>query len=432
MSALLCIGVPTFERADDLERLLAYLERQLRDTAEDIAVLVSDNASTDRTPDLLRAAAERLPWLHVHRQPTNLGAPPNIRWLIEQAGDSEYLWLIGDDDVPHEGALATVVDLLRAERPAWLHLPHRWVEPSGRVVGGSPVTGVVQRYDNAADMYRAHHHWLTFMSASIIRTTELQRAIREVRSDNAYIPLLWFFRAGLDGPCAVAAEHLLDGGTEITWADRRHTIMTLDFTALYDDGLHAGLSEAEFGASLDGLYVNGWAFDLWERLPIERLAEAVTRFPQSRGLRDYLWRLARAQNRRDLLAVLDDAARSVGDDRIARELVAAGEEAFAAGSPQAALERFTEAAARLPGLTAAWNDLAVTAHHLGLPDARAYVEHALFVAPHDRDALLNRGAIRFAGGDRLGAQADAARVIERDPEDAEARALLALAGGRRP
>ena len=44
-----------------------------------------------------------------------------------------------------------------------------------------------------------------------------------VHTDNAYIPLLWFFRAGLDGPC-VAAAGLLDGGTEITWADRRHTM----------------------------------------------------------------------------------------------------------------------------------------------------------------------------------------------------------------
>ena len=428
MSSLLCIGIPTFERADDLERLLACLERQLSDAGEDVTVFVSDNASADRTPELLREAAERLPWLRVHRQPTNLGAPPNIQWLIDHAGDSEYLWLIGDDDIPHDGALATVVGLLRAERPAWLHLPHRWVDPSGRVVGTSPARGHVERYASAADMYRAHHHWLTFMSASIVRTRGLQQSIREVHTDNAYIPLLWFFSAGLDGPCVAAAEHLLDGGTEITWADRRHTIMTLDFTALYDDGLHAGLSEAEFGATLDGFYVNGWAFDLWERLPIERLAEAVARFPQSQGLRDYLWRLARAQGRRDLLAVLDHAARAVGDDRIARELVAAGEEAFAGGDAQAAAQRFAEATARLPGLSAAWNDLAVTAHHLGLPDARAYVEHALFVAPHDRDALLNRGAIRLAGGDRVGAHADAASVIERDPEDAEARQLLTLAG----
>ena len=318
MSALLCIGIPTFERADDLEHLLACLERQLSDAREDVTVFVSDNASADRTPELLREAAERLPWLRVHRQPTNLGAAPNMHWLIDHAGGSEYLWLIGDDDVPHDGALAAVVDLLRGERPAWLHLPHRWVDPSGRVVGASPARGHVERYADAGDMYRAHHHWLTFLSASIVRTRGLQQSIREVRCDNAYIPLLWFFRAGLDGPCVAAAEHLLDGGTEITWADRRHTIMTLDFTALYDDGLHAGLSEAEFGATLDGFYVDDWAFDLWERLPIEPLADAVARFPQSQGLRDYLWRLARAQTRRDLLAVLDDAARAVGDDAVAR------------------------------------------------------------------------------------------------------------------
>jgi Flp pilus assembly protein TadD len=223
----------------------------------------------------------------------------------------------------------------------------------------------------------------------------------------------------------VAPDHLIDGGTEISWADRRHRIMTLDFTSLYDDGLHVGLSEEEFGASLDGLYANDFAFDLWQQLPIEQLAAVVGRFPQSRALRSYLWRIARAQDRRDLLGVLDRAARALGDDTTAEELLKAGEAAFAAGDAVSAAESFAAAAALMPTSATVWNDLAVTAHHLGRPNARAHIEQALFLAPDEPETLLNRSAIRLAGGDRAGARADATRVIELDPENPGARQLLA-------
>lgn len=426
MTSLLSICVPTYNRAPCLAALLDRLAAELTHCEDDIEVLVADNASPDGTAELLEAAAAVHPWLRVHRQPRNLGAPANIAWLIENASPADYLWVIGDDDLILEGGLQTVRWLLVDERPAWLHLPHVWVDGDGRPIGGSTPPGSVQRYATSADMYRAHHHWLTFMSASVARTEALQTAVREIETDNAYHPLLWFFRAGRAGPCVVAPHPVLHGACEISWADRKHVIQTIHFTSLYDEGLHQGLTPEEFARTLDGLYANEWGLDLWRQIPLERLAEVVERFPQSTSLREYLWRLAHEQGRRDVLPALDRAACAAGAGEAAGELLAAGERAFVAGDAPRAAAAFEAAAQCLPTCATTWSNLAVAAHQLGRADIPALLETALFVDPGNLDALVNRAALRLSGGDRAGARADAIRVSELDPGNASAVQLLEL------
>ncbi|MGH2859460.1 MAG: glycosyltransferase, partial [Solirubrobacteraceae bacterium] len=292
--ARICICVPTYNRAAQLRALLSRLDGELRACSESVMVLVADNASQDSTPDLLRAAAAERPWLTVHRHPANLGAAGNIEWLVTNAPEADYLWLLCDDDLVVEGGLRRMLDLLGAERPAWLFMPHIWVDEQGRRLGGSPIPASTERFDGSAEMYLAWHHWLTFASASVLESRGLREAVAATRTANAYHPLLWFFRTALSGRCVVAADCLIQGSADISWADRRHEYQTLHFTALYDEGLHAGLSAAEFGASLDGLYTDGFGFDLWQLQPLETLAERVRRFPQSRSLRRYLFELGRA------------------------------------------------------------------------------------------------------------------------------------------
>jgi tetratricopeptide (TPR) repeat protein len=393
MTPLLCICVPTYNRAGDLGRLLECLDREIGGR-DDVVVQVSDNASPDGTAALLADAATTRPWLKAFRQEENVGAVRNLQWLIEHAPAAEYLWLFGDDDLIAPGALASIVETLEAERPAWLFLPHQWIDEALNVVGGSPAPGELQQFAGAGELFRAYDHWLTFLSASILRADALREAGRAVQSENAYIPMLWYFRAGLEGPCSVAPHSWVLGGQEISWRDQQHVFLTLHFTALYDDGLHAGVSAEEFGAALDGLYRRD--YDLlhhWRRIELEQLAALVERFPQSQGLRGYLWTIAFEQGRRDVLGALDGAVRAMGADEQARALVAAGEEAFAAGDALHAARQFDAAAQLAPTLAEAWNDLSVALHHLGHADALRAVESALFAAPDDADAQSNHAAI---------------------------------------
>lgn len=420
---LLTICVPTFNRNADLSLLLGRLDDEIG-RREDVIVLVSDNASTDGTPRLLEGAQRRLSWLRTHRQPQNLGAAGNLAWLVEHAPPCDYLWCCGDDDLIVPGGLELVLHLLREDQPVWLFLPHLWVD-GGKVVGGSPAPGSIERHATGPDLYRAYHHWLTFLTASILRREAFQEAVRTVRTENLYIPLLWFFKAGYSGPCTVAPHHLLHASQAISWADRAHIVQTLHFVGLYDEGLHVGLTEEEFGRSLDGLYRGGWGLDQWRRVPLEQLVKAVARFPQSSGLRTYLWTISRERGIYEALPTLDAAAHAVGADSTARELVAAGEAAFEAGATQEAVQAFASAASAMPTFVTAWNDLGVALHQLGHPAAAEAIDAALFVAPDDVDARLNRAELRLADGAGAAAVSDVRHVLEVQPGNEAAAELLA-------
>ena len=390
----LCLCVPPYDRAAQVRSLLDVLEREIGDR-DDVLVLISDNASPDATPEVLAEAARRLPWLRVHRQPENVGPFLNTRWLVENAPpEAEYLWTFGDDDAPYPGTIDRTIALRREHRPAWLFHPYEYVDGDGVRDRAIPLgDGQVRVYPDAGAMWADWHHYLTFLSASVTRAAALRAAAREITAANAYQPALWFFRAGLEGPCVSAGAYGLSCCTDISWKDVAHEYQTLHYTSLYDDGLRLGMSEAEFGASLDGLYAHGFGRAEWSRVPIERLAATVRRFPQCEATRTYLWELACAQGRADVLVDLDAGCRAIGLHDEAQRLRAEGEAAFHAGRPFDAARLFEAAATLVPTLPGALNDLAVALHYAGHPQAAVSARLALFVDPSDDDAHENLRAI---------------------------------------
>jgi glycosyltransferase involved in cell wall biosynthesis len=391
---LLAICIPTYNRAEPLGRLLDRLAAELGD-ATDVVVLVSDNASPDATADVLAGAATRMPSLRSHRQPENLGALGNHAWLVENAPDCEYLWLFGDDDEPEPGAIAYVRELLLHHRPAWLHLPHRFVHPDGRVKVDSRRPERPETHADPGRMWVAQYHWLTFLSASVVRRDGLRSAAAASRSQNMFFPFVWFFEASLDGPCVVADRLLVTGSTDISWGARMVEAMTRHFIGLYDEAIGRRVTPEEFGRTLDAHYTQDhyWC---WKDAGVDFLVETVRRFPHSRVLRRYLWMLGREL--RDPRCVAEVAAASVaaGDDVAARALVAEGESVFGSGDAAAAAALFTRALEAAPAYAEAWNDLAVALHAMGSPEARTAVATAVELDPSDENAWQNHVAITGA------------------------------------
>ncbi len=391
---LLAICIPTYNRAQPLGRLLDRLHAELGD-ATDVVVLVADNASPDGTQELLAAAAGRMPSLHVHRQPENLGALGNTRWLVANAPDCDYLWIFGDDDEPEPGAVAYACGLLRAHRPAWLHLPHRFVHPDGSIKAESRLPAAPEVYADPGRMYLEQTHWLTFLSASIVRRDDLRRVEAVSSTDNLYFPLIWYFRASLDGPCVVADRLLVTASADVSWGDRMAEVMTRHFIGLYDEAIGRLVSAEEFGRSLDAHYTRDhyWC---WKEAGADYLIETVRRFPHSRVLRRYLWALGRELRDPRCVAEVAAASAAAGDDAAARALVAEGEVAFGEGDAAAAAELFTRALEESPAFAEAWNDLAVALHAMGSPQARVAVATAVELDPTDENARTNHVAIMGA------------------------------------
>jgi glycosyltransferase involved in cell wall biosynthesis len=88
------IGVPVHNGARDLERCLRSL---LAQDYPDLEILVSDNASTDATPDIAARFAAMDRRIRVIRQPHVLDMPANFS-AVSAAADCEYFaWRAHDD-----------------------------------------------------------------------------------------------------------------------------------------------------------------------------------------------------------------------------------------------------------------------------------------------------------------------------------------------
>lgn len=88
------MGVPVYNGERYLARTLDSL---LNQTVGDFVVLVGDNASTDRTADIVRSYAACDPRVRHVRHPRNLGAAANYTRLCEMAETEFFRWSAADD-----------------------------------------------------------------------------------------------------------------------------------------------------------------------------------------------------------------------------------------------------------------------------------------------------------------------------------------------
>jgi glycosyltransferase involved in cell wall biosynthesis len=78
-----------------------FVERSIRSvlaqTSTDFELIISDNASTDRTEEICRDLASTDPRIRYHRNPVNLGAARNYNRLFELARGRYFRWSNADD-----------------------------------------------------------------------------------------------------------------------------------------------------------------------------------------------------------------------------------------------------------------------------------------------------------------------------------------------
>lgn len=88
------VCIPTFNQAPFL---IQAIESVLAQTHSNISILVSDDASTDDTPVLMKQY-ENHPQIRYYRQPQNLGISANNNWLLSQP-QTEYIIRLDSDDL---------------------------------------------------------------------------------------------------------------------------------------------------------------------------------------------------------------------------------------------------------------------------------------------------------------------------------------------
>ena len=137
-SPRLSIGMPVY----NAERYLAEaLDCFLAQTFQDFDIIVSDNASTDRTAEICRSFAERDPRIRYYRNEKNLGAIPNFNRVFELSRSPLFKWA-AHDDLYHPRYLQMCVRILDDDPDVVLaHSKTAFLDDRGEPFPVDPATG---------------------------------------------------------------------------------------------------------------------------------------------------------------------------------------------------------------------------------------------------------------------------------------------------
>lgn len=103
---LLSICIPTYNRANCLKDCLESIVSQCRDNAasQQIEVVISDNASTDNTKEIVSEFQNKFTNLKYFRNNENIGFDRNFSNVVEKSS-GVYCLTIGDDDSFFDGSI---------------------------------------------------------------------------------------------------------------------------------------------------------------------------------------------------------------------------------------------------------------------------------------------------------------------------------------
>lgn len=181
---LLSIVIPTFNRVDELRRLVSGLVAQIHNNADLVELVVLDNASTDSTP-IIREIMENFAGCSYIRNDKNIGMDGNLLKSYEIA-TGDYLWLIGDDDFLAVDCLEKILVLIKKFRPGIIFLEPTWFR-------GMPPELVLKskHYHSmtSAQLIKVAGAHITFISSIICRVVDLDiKTLRE--NSGSFLPQL--------------------------------------------------------------------------------------------------------------------------------------------------------------------------------------------------------------------------------------------------
>jgi abequosyltransferase len=111
VTAKLSIAIPTYNGSRYIREALDSIISQLGDIDEEVEIVISDNASTDETPEIIREYQKKYPLVRYFRNDENLGADRNFDLAVRRT-EGEFVWLFSDDDRIRDGGIRKVVEVI--------------------------------------------------------------------------------------------------------------------------------------------------------------------------------------------------------------------------------------------------------------------------------------------------------------------------------
>lgn len=108
----LSVAIPTYNGVRYIQETLDSIVSQLGEISEEVEILVSDNASTDETSEIIGEYQRKYSFIKYFCNDENLGADRNFDLAVRRSS-GEYVWLFSDDDIMVPGAIKKAISVLR-------------------------------------------------------------------------------------------------------------------------------------------------------------------------------------------------------------------------------------------------------------------------------------------------------------------------------
>lgn len=126
------VGLPVYNGEKYLEQAIVSV---LDQTYQDFELIISDNASTDRTQEICQVYAAQDNRIRYYRNERNLGAAPNFNRVFELASGEYFKWIASDDAMAPE-FISKCIKVLDENPLVVLCFPKvRIIDESGNFIG---------------------------------------------------------------------------------------------------------------------------------------------------------------------------------------------------------------------------------------------------------------------------------------------------------
>lgn len=201
---LLSICIPTWNRAQFLKLSLDSIKEQLSDIDNSrLEILVSDNCSTDSTPELVRNYMDAGMPIKYNRNNENKGYDGNFLKCIQLAV-GKYILLLGDDDILLPGTIQYLLSVLEKDDWGLVHISSE--------KGGNEV----EIFSNPNECLEKIGYWITFISANIFRSDIVTLIEDPERYYNTYfLQIPFYIKSALSrGKSLKVTRAILDAGLD--------------------------------------------------------------------------------------------------------------------------------------------------------------------------------------------------------------------------
>lgn len=185
----LAVCIPTFNRGQLLIETLDSIVAQ----SIDVEIVISDNASTDDTLQMVEAYRPHFSRFVIHRWDENVGADRNYLKVIDLAS-SDYCWLMGSDDTCLPNSIARITSALAHDTSlAGLSLRQRLFSPQmdqpRDVKELAPGLHADRLFCSASEAFKVLGAHFGYLSAQVVNRRLWNQAVQDGRVSsfhNAY------------------------------------------------------------------------------------------------------------------------------------------------------------------------------------------------------------------------------------------------------